>query len=211
VRLNKLKFDPSSDNEGTDYIPIAVNSIGKNLTAHTNIDPSVDAAVVTLNSQVINSQTYDISLPTLDNFATPDELKTIDSGVEVLSAGMLPVFPGVRRNYPIFKFGHISAIPKERIQISCGNGREPLRLWLWFVAANLVAGNSGSPFITVPRQFSGVRASIIGLQSYSFNGSDVSGMTPVQYIYEIIEQIGLPDADLTRGPKQEPKQEQKKP
>lgn len=73
-------------------------------------------------------------------------------------------------------------------------------LSVWFIAINLIGGNSGSPIVSVPRMFSGDRALLVGLQSMTIEGSDISGMTPSDRIFEIIEKLNLPDADLYRGP-----------
>jgi hypothetical protein len=44
------------------------------------------------------------------------------------------------------------------------------------------------------------RGAIIGLQSSSFNGADIAGMTPIEDVFKIIEQHTLPlSLDLYRG------------
>jgi hypothetical protein len=40
---------------------------------------------------------------------------------------------------------------------------------------------------------------LLGLQSISFSGSDVAGMTSARFIFEIIESMSIGDADLHRG------------
>jgi hypothetical protein len=39
----------------------------------------------------------------------------------------------------------------------------------------------------------------LGIQSTSFIPWDVAGMTPAQYVYDIIEKMELPSADLRRN------------
>ena len=41
---------------------------------------------------------------------------------------------------------------------------------------------------------------LLGIQSISFLGADVAGMTPINFVYEILQGIALPDSDLHRGP-----------
>jgi hypothetical protein len=41
---------------------------------------------------------------------------------------------------------------------------------------------------------------LLGVQSISFLGADVAGMTPIKYVYDVLQDIGFPDADFHRGP-----------
>ena len=86
--------------------------------------------------------------------------------------------------------------------MGCGIGRPELRLEnVWFIAANLVEGNSGSPIFYLPAVFeNGVtRSVIIGVQSSTFGGADIAGMTPIASVFKIIERHALPELDLFRG------------
>ena len=71
------------------------------------------------------------------------------------------------------------------------------------IAASLVPGNSGSPIFFVPVGFGGVRfggmgrASLIGIQSTSFLGSDIAGMAPIQFLIDSMKAANLPDADFS--------------
>jgi hypothetical protein len=202
VRFNKANFDPASADSGVDYMPVSLVPDGPHKTVFTDPDSSIDAVVI-IPPMSLSRDKFDFAEISSDRFATPDEIKQLDSGIEIVSAGLLPAFPGIRRNYPIFKFGRISTKPGERIQVACAPGEPPMLLRLWFIAANLVAGNSGSPVLSMPRMNSADRAALIGLQSTSFTGSDVAGITPVQYIYEILDSMKLPDWNLQQGnPKQ---------
>lgn len=202
ARFNKANFDPASDDSGVDYMPLRLVADGPQKTVFTNPDASVDAVIIRPPLSLTQDK-FAFDFISSNLFATPDEVKQLNSGIEIISAGLLPAFPGVRRNYPIFKFGRISTKPDERIQVPCAPGEPPMLLRLWFVAANLVSGNSGSPVFSMPRMNTGDRATLIGLQSITFPGSDVAGITPVQYIYEILDSIREPDWDLQQGnPKQ---------
>jgi hypothetical protein len=43
------------------------------------------------------------------------------------------------------------------------------------------------------------RGAVIGVQSSSFDGADVAGMTPIEDVFKIIEQHSLLGVDLYRG------------
>ena len=54
---------------------------------------------------------YEIDGVPISLFPTDEEAETLKKsgiGEEILSAGLLPTFPGVRRNYPFFKFGNMT-------------------------------------------------------------------------------------------------------
>jgi hypothetical protein len=197
MRLNKKDFEPTSSMSGVAYLPLDLVP-GK--TVFLNSDNSVDAAVILAYIPQQQFDQMDAISIALGNFASPTELTKLETGLEIISAGLLPAFTGVQRNYPVFKFGHISAKPGEKFQMHCGPGTTTLPLTVWFVAINLIGGNSGSPIVSIPNLFSGGRAMLVGLQSITIEGSDISGMTPSDRIFEIIEKLGLPDADLYRGP-----------
>ena len=84
---------------------------------------------------------------------------------------------------------------------------------VWFIAANLVRDNSGSPVFFVPLGTGSIivggninRVVLIGVQSSSFEGADVAGMTPIEDVVDIIMKH-LPNSDLYRGdPSQKPKE-----
>jgi hypothetical protein len=152
---------------------------------------------------------YDLEGVRISDFPTAEELKKFKAGDDIVSAGLLLGASGKKRNYPIFKFGNVSSIPEESADAPrCGQATQSHALKLWFVAASLVEGNSGSPIYYSPPQFTGDRrAVLLGVQSIGFLGWDVAGMTPVQFVYDIIEMMKLPDMDLRRNvqPQQPPK------
>jgi hypothetical protein len=217
LRLNKKNYDASKDVTGIDYVPIHLveNGLKKYFISD---DDRVDAAVidVTLESTIdLGQDKYDYQPYSLSNFADSSEVNALRIGDSIVSAGLLPNKSGERRNYPFFKFGNISNIPDEPTWISC-EGRIELRLErAWFIAANLVGGNSGSPIFYDPPEMclmGGIfhctrgldRPMIIGIQSMSigdiqFGSSDVAGMTPIEDVYKIIQQHYASDGDLYRG------------
>jgi len=84
---------------------------------------------------------------------------------------------------------------------------------VWYIAANLINGNSGSPIFYAPPFFADrvKRGVLIGLQSSSLialsnqagnnvlEPADIAGMTPVEDVFKIIEQHSSPAVDLYRG------------
>jgi|SRR5579872_893409 len=98
----------------------------------------------------------------------------------------------------------ISDKPDETVPTPCVKDGAATPMRVWFLSINLVPGNSGSPIFYAPEgangaSFGGGRPFLLGLQSSSFLGADISGMTPVQYIFEAIQNLKLQDADLYRG------------
>jgi len=198
LRLNKRNFDPASNESGFEYVPVDLTLVGPQKNVFTNVDTSVDAVVIRIPNSITEDK-YEIQAISTDYFPTPDEAKQIDSGLEVMSVGLLPAFPGVFRNYPVFKFGRVSIKPSERIQVPCALNEVPIALRLWLIAANQAPGSSGSPVFTIPPDFSAARTVLMGVQSVAFDGSEVAGITPSHYIYEIIDNEKIPDWDLKEG------------
>ena len=210
VRVNKANYDPKNDETGVEYLPIHLIENGKKKYLIRDDDDEVDAAVVPFDAKAYSQKKYDYMPLMLSVLASTDEMKNIEIGDTVVSAGLIPEKSGENRNYPFFKFGNVSNIPEEPTWASCD--RKPaLRLErVWFIASNLVGGNSGSPIFFVPTStgrrgggnfFSGEdarRACLIGIQSLSFDGADIAGMTPIEDAFKIIEQK-IPGIDLYRG------------
>jgi hypothetical protein len=163
-----------------------------------------DAAVILIHKPETTLADVDMGSIPLANFPTEDEVKKITIGDQLVSAGLVPGMSGKKRNSPFFKFGYVSSIPDEEVEVYCT--REPYYVRGWFVAANLVAGNSGSPIFYVPAGGRGLvfgsvvtRPLLLGVQSSSIPPADLAVMTPIDYVYEIIESMHLVDADLRRG------------
>ena len=208
-RFNKKVYDPAKDESGIDYfsLPLSVNGVP---TWSHPIEDDADVAVFLLNGKAV-TDSADAGEIAISDFATDDEAKLRTTTDPVLSVGLLPAYPGVKRNYPLWKFGQISDKPEESVPVPCVKDGAATPMRLWFLSINLVPGNSGSPIFYAPEgsnglNFGGGRTTLIGLQSASFLGADVSGMTPVQYIFEAIQNLKLQDADFYRGiPQNKPK------
>jgi hypothetical protein len=196
LHVNKKNFDPNKQEVGTVDLDLT-GEVKAGKRWFVSADNEVDAAVAGLNGKVLDE--YDTGAVPIFLFPTEEELKTFKAGDEVVSAGLLPGASGKKRNYPISKYGYVSSIPEESVDPpKCGQQPTLHPLKLWFIAANLVEGNSGAPIYFSPPVISNRRPVLLGVQSMSFIPWDVAGMTPVRYVYEIIESLKLKDADLTR-------------
>ena len=202
MRLNKKSYTPGSTESGFDFVPVQLSEQGRSTWVHHNQD-DVDAAVAPVPVNL--DQEFDIALIPVELFPTDAELASQSIGDPVMSAGLMPALPGIRRNYPIFKFGQISNIPSEDVETRCTPQQPSFFVKVWLIAANLIPGNSGSPIFHVPLGgfgilIGGTRPMLLGVQSMSFGGADIAGMTPINFVYEILQNIPLPDGDLHRGP-----------
>ena len=165
-------------------------------------DDNADVAVTLLNAPLLeqnNVENLPVKVSELPHGGEDDK---IDAGAQIVSAGLLLGASGARRNYPIFKFGYVSSKPDEDISVNCAPGLPQRPMKEWMISASLVAGNSGSPIYFVPVGFPGIglsgqRPFLLGVQSMSFIGSDVAGMTPVRYLIDAMRRISFPDLDFS--------------
>jgi hypothetical protein len=198
VRVNSKSIGGETDSAAI-FLPMPLYNDGPAAWLRPD-DPQIDAALVPVQLDGWNADFNSISIR---DFPTDVEERTLSIGDPIVSAGLLPHLNGTIRNYPIFKFGQISSIPTEPIKTSCGQGSPPFGVKVALVAANLVPGNSGSPIFYVPGGGGGIsfggRPLLLGVQSFSYIGADVSGMTPVRYLYEMLRKH-FDEADLERGP-----------
>jgi hypothetical protein len=201
ARFNKKVFDPKTDDSGTVDYDLPGDPL-KGFKWYMPNDDSADLAFILLNAGKIDAMGADYNVIGLSEFPKAVELETMDTGSQILSAGLFPGASGKKRNYPIFKFGYVSSRPQEKINFKgCPNGRE-IAASEWMIAASLVPGNSGSPIMFVPSTVAGAsagpgRAVVIGVQSTSFIGWDIAGMAPIQFLIDSLKTVELPDLDLS--------------
>lgn len=201
ARLNKRSYRPGSSELGVGYVPVPLID-GSGPLWHHHKDNDIDAAVVSIK---IDDGLFDMSAVPVWMFPTEEEIASESIGDPIISAGLMPGLAGHSRNYPIFKFGQISNIFSEDIETHCTPASPGFLVKVWLVAANLIPGNSGSPIFYVPPGANGVslgssRPMLLGVQSTSFAGADVAGMTPAEYVYQILQDMAFHDGDLRRGP-----------
>jgi hypothetical protein len=144
--MNKKEYDPKKDDSGVDFSPVKI-VLNETWLHHQN--DAVDVAVVFLMPKVIEG--FDTNTLSLSDFATTEaEAKQRLPSDPVISAGLLLLYPGVKRNYPVLKFGYLSSESDEPIPCPCvkDGGTTPMKVW--FLSINLLPGNSGSPIFYVP-------------------------------------------------------------
>ncbi len=155
--MNLKQYDPASPRPGFEFIeiPLLVND---KPTWHHHRDLTIDAAII--QAPQFKDYIQAAGIP-LKDFPTTEEMSLMGPGDEVASIGLMPAWPGNRRNYPIFKFGHLSTFPEEPVDIpvgECAAGQPPLKLTTWFLSLNQVPGSSGAsvfyaPLITMGKEF----------------------------------------------------------
>lgn len=175
ARFNKKSFDPRGSEPGTVDYDLPGDSV---FAAKWTVpkDDSADIAYVQLDAKKLESLGANLTVFPLSFFPKQEELEKINTGAQIVSAGLIAGASGRRRNYPIFKFGHVSSHPGEKMPapLCCPTCSER-ELTQWMTAASLVPGNSGSPILFSPVGFSGIgfggpRAALLGVQSTSFVG-----------------------------------------
>jgi hypothetical protein len=199
IRVNRTGFNPSANESGVSYLPVDLLAQGKP-TWFGSKDEHVDAAVLDPPDGLAANEVMFINYR---NFGTPEEIKKLSIGSDVASAGLVPGLQGVRRNYPIFKFGKIANIPDEMATLKCTKDSFTVPIRVWWIAMNQIGGNSGAPIFFTPMFAPGgditngePRSMIIDLQSLAAEG-DIAGMTPAEYIMQIIAEHLPSDAVLT--------------
>jgi hypothetical protein len=197
ARINKREENVEKGASRVAFIPIQLTAGDQAVWSH-HADDDVDAAAIIIG---IPQSDVDASALPISMFPTAQETAAQSIGDPIMSAGLLPNLPGISRNYPIFKFGQISNIPAEDVETRCFAQGPTFSVKVWLIAANLVPGNSGSPMFHVPLggsgvSFGGTRPMLLGVQSLSFLGADVAGMTPIKFVYEILQKMNLPDPDF---------------
>lgn len=197
--FNKKNYDPAVDPTGIVEVALVTRPGESTWTYPT--DDSVDIAVTVLDGSQFDNLGVENQGIGISDLPSKEEIKSINTGAQVTSAGLFLGASGVKRNYPIFKFGYVSSIPDEKIAVSCCPGCVAKLETEWMIAASLVSGNSGSPIFFVPVGFPGFgiakqRPFLLGVQSSSFEGYDVAGMAPVQYLMEAVRKLNLADANL---------------
>jgi len=187
VRLNK-SGKAGTPGQGTAFVPLPLVQNAQPVWKHPS-DGMADAAVMVVQSPDTTLRDVDAGTIPISDIPTDDEMKAIGVGDQIVSAGLVPGLPGSNRNRPFFKFGYISSVSDEDIETRCVP-TAPYNIRGWFLAANLVPGNSGSPVFFVPPGGPGIvfgssvqRPVLLGIQSSSLITADLAIMTQSNYLY----------------------------
>ncbi len=174
---------------------------GAKRTWYASTNERTDAAVLPLTErQVAQLLQNDVRFIPVSDFATSAETANYNVGIgdEIVTAGLVPALLDTKRNYPAFKFGRISNIPEEPINMVCEKGNKSLPRDVWLLAGNYVGGNSGSPVFLLPTLPAAHRVMLIGIIAGAIPDVDLGQMVPAEDVFAII-QAHFPNANLYRG------------
>jgi hypothetical protein len=203
ARVNAKNFvlGKTSEDDAVDVVDLTLGpATDRHWYAHPN--DRVDVAVIPVSSQhVAQFQRNDTRFVPVSDFATTAETEHYKVGIgdQIVTAGLVPALLASIRNYPAFKFGRISNIPEEPIEMACTKGDKPLPRNVWLLAGNFVGGNSGSPvYLLPPTPSAEHRVMLIGVIAGSIPEVDLGQMVPSEYVFDIL-QAHYPNANLFRG------------
>lgn len=203
ARINTKDFKPGITKED-DAVDVVELNIGAAADKHWYAHPNdrVDVAVIPVSEQhVLQFERNDVRFLPVADFATAAETANYKVGIgdEIVTAGLVPALLATERNYPAFKFGRISNIPQEPINMMCEKGDKPLPRDVWLLAGNFVGGNSGSPVYLLPPQPSAEhRVMLIGVIAGAIPDVDLGQMVPSEFVFDVLK-AHYPNANLYRG------------
>jgi hypothetical protein len=201
ARVNVKNFKLGQKEDATDDIRLDLGT-GQKTYWYKSTDDLADVAVIPVSeANVAHLLQNDVQFLPVSDFATNAETENYKVGIgdEIVTAGLVPELLTTIRNYPAFKFGRISNIPKEPIVMMCEKGDKQLPRDVWLLAGNFVGGNSGSPvFLLPPTPSAAHRVMLIGIIAGAIPGVDLGSMVPSEYVFNVI-QAHYPNGNLYRG------------
>jgi hypothetical protein len=201
ARVNVKNFTAGQKEDGMDEVPLDLVNAGKNVWWESP-DDRADVAVIPISAaHVARLLQNDVHFIPVADFATKAETENYKVGIgdQIVTAGLVPALLDANRNYAAFKFGRISNIAEEPINMKCTQEDKPRPRDVWLLAGNFVGGNSGSPVYLLPSQPSAVhRVMLIGIIAGSIPNVDLGQMVPSDYVFDVI-QAHYPNANLYRG------------
>jgi len=126
MRLNTKNYK-DADPTGTEYVVVNLQQDGRPLWYHHDND-DIDVAVIPLTDYTIAPLADkhwfrifddDAGAISLSWFATPKVFNTASIGSSVVTAGLVPELSRAKRNYLTYRFGRISNIFPESIDVPC--------------------------------------------------------------------------------------------
>jgi hypothetical protein len=201
VRVNVKNFKAGQKEDGVDELALGLVNAGKNVW-YASPNDRVDVAVIPVSSTHVEQLLRnDVRFIPVADFATKAETENYKVGIgdQIVTAGLVPALLDAQRNYPAFKFGRISNIPEEPINMKCTQADKALPRDVWRIAGNFVGGNSGSPIYLLPPVPSAAhRVMLIGILAGAIPDVDLGQMVPSEYVFDVI-QAHYPTANLYRG------------
>lgn len=131
-----LRINTHDGEAGIIEVPLVVDGDAPTIIAHP--DPSVDLAVIPI---LPDQEVYDFLFLTSDQIVTDERhaaLKAFE-GTPVFYMGLFTSFPGIKKNYPVTRFGRVALIADEPIPWEQGVAE------LHLVEVTAYEGTSGSP------------------------------------------------------------------
>jgi hypothetical protein len=201
VRVNVKNFKAGQKEDGVDELALGLVNAGKNVW-YASPNDRVDVAVIPVSSTHVEQLLrIDVRFIPVADFATKAETENYKVGIgdQIVTAGLVPALLDAQRNYPAFKFGRISNIPEELINMKCTQADKALPRDVWLIVGNFVGGNSGSPIYLLPPVPSAAhRVMLIGILAGAIPDVDLGQMVPSEYVFDVI-QANYPTANLYRG------------
>jgi hypothetical protein len=201
VRVNVKNFKAGQKENGVDELSLGLVNAGKNVW-YASPNDRVDVAVIPVSSTHVEELLRnDVRFIPVADFATKAETENYKVGIgdQIVTAGLVPALLDAQRNYPAFKFGRISNIPEEPLNMKCTQADKAVPRDVWLIAGNFVGGNSGSPIYLLPPVPSAVhRVMLIGILAGAIPDVDLGQMVPSEYVFDVI-QAHYPTANLFRG------------
>jgi hypothetical protein len=197
IRMNKR-----AGGVGYETVPLEVDHKRRYLAPE---DGTSDVAVLFLDHRLIpNLDSYKFFDVPFRIFPTAAEISALRPSQEIVTAGLMPQFPGDQQNLPILRTGVLSNTPTEAVNVSC-DGVKTTPLHTWFITATIPKGVSGAPVFTVTNRGPGAQRApiLLGIQSMAWPDQGVAGMTPSPVLAEFVQgllQKANFDVDFYRGP-----------
>lgn len=185
--------------DSTELLKVTLKWSGSEKTVFIHPDSTVDLAII----PVIMPQRLDFTLIPAKDLIYKSEYDSlgINVGTDVFFTGLFTAFTGNKSIYPIFRFGKICLIPRERIEFN-GELKD-----LVLLETSSFGGNSGSPVIFKYINPSNKRTTVktagvlIGgferkrliardkftnKEIFDTNSIGISAIVPADYIHEIL-------------------------
>jgi hypothetical protein len=201
INTKDFKAGVTKEDDAVDVVELALGPASdRHWYAHPN--DRVDVAVIPVSAQhVAQFERNDTRFLPVADFATAAETANYKVGIgdQIVTAGLVPALLATERNYPAFKFGRISNIPEEPINMSCTKEDKPQPRDVWLLAGNFVGGNSGSPvYLLPPTPSAEHRVMLIGIIAGAIPDVDLGQMVPSEFVFDVLR-AHYPNANLFRG------------
>ena len=199
-KLLKNIFARFNTKDSSEMFNVPLIWSGASKTVFTHSDSTVDIAVI----PIVVPSNLDYKHIPISQIGKRSEFDSlhINVGTELFFTGLFTAYTGTKLINPIFRFGRLCLIPKERIEFD-GIYRE-----LLLIESSTFGGNSGSPVIFYFQYGNSVNVRLAGVVLGGFNQGQVLGkskdqdivtwsslgisaVTPSEFIIEILNSIEL--------------------